>query len=123
MNNYITLDGKKYKTTAKSWKPSVIIPNTIRFNLDGSLDATFGPATIYQFDGTIMAPVTAPTGYGSVDNLRASLQKRQILTFIDHYNTTYSIVSTNYTEYSLSPKWDNTTNEIGFAVQLIGKKG
>ncbi len=58
MNNYITLDGKKYMTPAKFWQPYVDKPATVRKTLMGATDVTFGPAVTEEWRGQIEGPVT-----------------------------------------------------------------
>ncbi len=58
MNDYIVLDGKKYKTPAKFWQPYVDKPATVRKTLLGDTDVTFGPAVTEEWRGQIEGPVT-----------------------------------------------------------------
>ena len=75
MNNYIVLDGNKYKTNAKNWTPAPQKAGSVRLNLDGTLDATYGSGTLLRWEGEIMVPVTAAAGWGTIAQLRTSLQK------------------------------------------------
>lgn len=123
MNNYITFDSKKYITTAKTWHPEPIVPQTIRVNLDGNLDVTFGPASLQVFVGEIEAPVSPGSGYGSVSDLRTTLAKKQTLSLTDHYGTAHTVaVQGPVIERSLAPKWDGSSNKVYFKVRLIAKQ-
>ncbi len=76
MNNYITLDGQKYKTNGKTWTPVPTKAGSVRLNLDGTLDATYGSGTLLRWEGEIKVRVTTETGFGTIDQLRTSLQKK-----------------------------------------------
>lgn len=120
MNDYITLDSNKYRTTHRTWRPARLVPNTDRLLLSGSLDVTFGNGTILEWAGEIVGPVTADgAGWGTITNLRTSLEKRQLLSFTDHYGTTKNVVVKGLlSERSLSPKLDGTDNVIYVTVIL-----
>ncbi len=122
MNNYITLDGLKYHTSAKSWKPDQNVPATVRLMMDGSLDATFGVKSLMIWNGEIEGPVTPEgEGWGTIDDLRTTLLKRTTLSFQDHYAlTTYTVVAQGpYAERSLGNKWDEVENVIYKTVRLV----
>jgi len=86
MNDYITLDGYKYRTPARNWAPAEHKPASVKTTLLGEVDATYGPTTTYEWRGEIAAPVTSPgTGWGTIADLRLSLKKRSALSFSDHY--------------------------------------
>jgi len=121
MNNYITLDGKKYKTRAEQWQPIVGKPAQVRYNLDGTTDATFGPATPNEWVGQILGPVT-PDGedWGDIDDLRTSLAKTTALTMVDHYSVEYSVLSLDgFMAESRSVMWDAETNEFRVMCRLV----
>lgn len=112
MNDYITLDGKKYKTPAKTWQPVDNKIATARITLQGALDVTYGPASLREWHGEIEAAVTPQAGFGSITDLLTSLAKRQILSFTDHYGTAYSVdVSGQMARRSMTPKWDGYSNK------------
>ena len=55
--------------------------------------------------GALRANVTPETGYGSVSDIRNTIAKNELLTFIDHYGDTYTVVvQNNGSERSLSPQ-------------------
>lgn len=122
MNNYITLDSKKYYTPFGVWSPPVINkPSTVEITSDGTTDVTYGPASFLSWEGDIEAPVTAPaTGFGTVSDLSTSLAKRQTLAFYDHYNTQYSVHAIGpFHSRSISPKWDSASNVFLITVNLV----
>ena len=122
MNNYIVLDGKRYKTLADTWTPQSVAPSSAEIMLDGALSTTYGPVSVMRWSGDIIAPVT-PDGaaYGSVADLRTSLLKREQLSFSDHYGTAYTVhAELRSGEKSMGPKWDSPSNEIYFDVALQG---
>ena len=120
MNEYITFDTCRYATT-RMWRPEPNVPVTIRNNLDGTLDTTFGSATSLIWQGEIVARVneTRPF-YGTIETLRASLKKRQTFTFFDHYGISYTVAAQGpFPERSLMPDWDNFNNRIYVLVRFI----
>jgi len=123
MNNYITLDSKKYFTHGKSWHPEPITPQTVRVMLNGNLDVTYGAGSLQIWVGEIEGHVTSPgSGYGTIADLRTSLLKKQTLSFTDHYGTTYTVAAQGpFAERSLSVKWDGTGNVIFVKTRLIAK--
>lgn len=121
MNNYITLDSLKYKTSAKSWTPLTGAPRSARITLSGALDSSYADSSAMQWYGEIIAPVTAEgAGWGTIVNLRASIAKTQNLTMIDHYGTSYTIIIRVAEEYSLSSMWDGAENEWHMDVEVLG---
>jgi hypothetical protein len=120
MNDYITFDTCRYATT-RVWRPEPNVPVTIRNNLNGTLDATYGSATSLIWVGEIVARVTDTRAYyGTVTDLRASLKKRQTFTFIDHYGTSYTVAAQGpFPERSLMPDWDNANNRIYVTIRFI----
>jgi hypothetical protein len=117
MNNYISFEGKRYITPAKTWQPTTIKPSNVRPTLLGGMDATYGPATILEWSGLIEAPVTATAPWGAIADLRGSLRKRAGVSFTDHYGYTYTVHVIGPTpEKSNSPKWDAPSNKIYISV-------
>jgi hypothetical protein len=119
LNDYITLDSKKYRTSAKTWHPEPNIPATERVLLNGQMDVTFGKASLLIWIGEIEGPITAASGWGTIVDLRTSLLKRQLLSFTDHYGVTRNIKATGpFKERSLSSKWDGASNTIYVSVKF-----
>jgi len=121
MNNYILLDGYRYKTIFGSWKTKTSKPATERYTLDGSLDVTYGPASPYEWDGKIIGPVVSDGGsWGTIEQLRVTLAKREALAYQDHYGNAYTVHALGpFEEESRSPMWDAQTNEFLVGVRLV----
>jgi hypothetical protein len=118
---YITLDGNKYPTKFKNWGPRFDKHSTLRFTLNGSMDATYGPGELYSWVGEIKAHITPPgAGYGTPAQLRATLKKKGAIAMVDHYGDTYSVHVKNYLESSFTPDWTSPENAIFFNVKLEG---
>lgn len=124
MNNYITLDGKKYKTPSKQWQPVSNKPATVRNTLLGEIDATFGSAAIDEWQGQIEGPVTPTDGtWGAITDLRTSLRKNIQLVMTDHYGVAYDVVVFGpLKEESLMPMWDSPSNIIAVTARIIKVK-
>jgi hypothetical protein len=119
-NAYITLDGKKYSTSAKNWQPLNPKPMTARQLANGDLDITYGAKCLRVWEGEILAYVTeARTGYGSSSDLGTSLAKLAGVTFVDHYGTSCTVHIQNWKARSLTNVWDNGSNKFYFMVRLI----
>ena len=119
MNNYITLDSYKYSTSQERWAPVIVKPGTVRFTIEGTVDATYASNVFYIWNGEIRAEAVAAGGYGSMDTLRATLIKRQGVTFIDHYGSSHSVhIVGEMMESFLQPDW---ANSLGFVqVRITG---
>lgn len=125
MNNYITLDGKRYKTTKKSWTPAIITPMQSRDYINGDLNATFGPTSLLMWDGDLIAPSTAENLYGTIADINKTLAKRETVTFIDHHGTTYANAHLigPFQKRSFFPNWDVSENPIFVSVRIKAKYG
>jgi hypothetical protein len=121
MNNYITLDDKKYKCPAKQWQPVTTKPNSVRVTLLGEVDVTFGSATIREWQGQIEGPVSVPDGtWGTVDDLRATLAKRQELPLIDHFGISHTVVCIGpFKEEPFMSMWDSASNHFNVSARII----
>lgn len=121
MNNYVTFDTLKYKAPHGAFSQMRNKPATERVTLSGKSDITFGPGTLTQWVGEILAPVTPEdTGWGDIDDLRASLEKRTALPFIDHYNTAVTVYAMGpHGETSKVPMWDAASNEFRITVRFV----
>jgi hypothetical protein len=119
MNDYITYDGKKYKTVAKNWQPQHHKPVTARYMADGMLDVSFGNGVIKTFKGEIVAdPNETRVGYGKSSDLETSLDKLQNVIFIDHDGNSHTnTVCKGYKRRSLSPNWASTKHY--YEVELL----
>jgi hypothetical protein len=121
MNTYILLDGLKYTAPHKAFAPVRSKPSTERITLSGRSDVTYGPASSLEWTGSITAPVTPrDTGWGDIDDLRYTLEKRQGLAFTDHYGNTGIVYAVgSHGETSFTPVWDAASNTFRVAVRLI----
>ncbi len=121
MNNYITLDGKKYKCPAKQWMPITTKPGTVRYTLLGEVDVTFGSTAIKEWQGQIEGPIT-PTDntWGSITDLRTTLAKTTELAMIDHYGTAITVVAVGpFKEDSFMAAWDSPSNHFNITARII----
>lgn len=121
MNNYITLDGKKYATNAANWQPVYQKPHTERRTLTGALDITYGPATIFAWEGEINAPVTPrDVDWGTIGDLRTTLAKKQAVFLTDHGGDTYHVHCLgDNEERTLMNVWDSELNVFYVKVRLV----
>jgi hypothetical protein len=120
MNDYIILDGYKYHTAAESWEPNEERPMVIRRLMSGSSNVTFGPATFTGWRGTVLVDVTPAAGFGSIDNMRTTYRKRQVLSFTDHYGTVCNVViDRGVGEKSISPMWTAVDNVFRINLSLV----
>ena len=120
MNNYITLDGKKYHTVHKQWVPLIDRPVVIKKLLSGNRNVTFGPAMKPTWQGLVRAAVTPETGFGSIDDLRTTYYRLSSLSFTDHYGVTSTIVlDRRVNEQSFSPKWDGASNQFEVNITAV----
>jgi hypothetical protein len=120
MNDYITLDDKQYRTAADSWEPNEERPMIVRRLMSGSSNVTFGPATFTGWRGVVAVEVGATAPFGNIVDLRATYRKRSILTFVDHYGNSYSVViDRSVGEKSISPNWAATDNVFRVNLSLI----
>jgi hypothetical protein len=126
---YVILDGYRYKTLAKQWRPAALRAATARLTLQGNLEATFGVGALKRWEGLISTPhgETAPgaadgTLYGNIVTLRASLQKLQTLPFTDHTGAAYTVVAIGpFGEQTIQNVWDAASNKYFIQVQLTAK--
>lgn len=122
MNNYITLNGKRYKTNSDTWTPPTQQrPVQVKKLWSGKNDVTFGPASIVEWSGDVIAPVV-PDGpeYGSVVDLRTAYSLLQPLSFIDHYGVSYTVVlAGSIAERSKTPVWDGASNSFLVPIILV----
>lgn len=121
MKNYIMLDGYKYATNASNWRPVYAKPHTERRTLSGAIDITYGPVYISAWEGEINAPVTArEVGWGTISQLRTTLEKRQAVTLVDHTEVTYNVHCLGeHIERSLLNVWDSADNVFYVSVRLV----
>lgn len=123
MNEYITYDGKKYRTLQRSWRHKEPKPATARLNLNGDLDVTYGPTTYHHWNGEIVGPITPDDGtWGSYSDLITSLKKTVAVSMSDHYGTAYTVHSIETPEEDpFSPGWDHASGVFYVNVTIVGK--
>ncbi len=121
MNDYIVLDGKKYRTTHKQWQPLIDRPLLIKKLLSGARNVTFGPAMKPMWAGAVRAVAANPeTGFGTIDDLRTTYNKLSSLSFTDHYGTFYTVVlDRRVNEQSFIPKWDSASNHFEVNLTVV----
>lgn len=120
MNDYVTLDGKKYATIHGQWQPSTDRPVVIKRLLSGSTNVTFGPASNKRWRGKLLAAVTPAVDYGSIGDLRTTCEKLEALTFIDHYGNSHSVILDRVVDESSNvPKWDSPENKMHVNVTVV----
>ena len=78
MNDYIKLyvsgyTQYKYRAPFAAWKPVVMKIGTVRITLLGTLDAAYAAADIKEWNGKIRCDVVPASGFGTPDNLMATL--------------------------------------------------
>ncbi len=123
MNDYIVLDGFKYRTTHKQWMPMIDRPVLIKKLLSGARNVTFGPAMKPIWQGAVRAVAANPEpGFGTIDDLRATYNKLVSVAFSDHYGSAYTVaLDRRVNENSFSPQWDAASNlfEVNLTVVAI----
>jgi hypothetical protein len=124
--DYILLDGKRYRSLARAWRPSVTNPRSGRIAMDGTHSATFASHSVAVFEGSLVAPLTAPSpnpeNWGTLETLLASLTKPQLLSFTDHWGKVFMVlVQGRHDQNSLQNVWDAPGNKFYVPVVLTGK--
>jgi hypothetical protein len=120
MNDYITLDDKRYGVAAESWEPNEERPMVLRRLMSGSTNVTFGPATFTGWTMTVMANVGAVAPWGTPADLRTTYKKRSTLSYTDHFGASHTVViDRRVGERSLSPQHDAPDNTIRMNLVLI----
>ena len=72
-----------------------------------------------QYDGIVIAPVTAASLFGSISDFRGSYTAGVPCVFIDHFGVTYSALFTGVIdERSILNMWDAAENEYHIPVSL-----
>ncbi len=122
MNDYIVLDGLKYRTTHKQWQPQIDRSVVIKKLLSGARNVTFGPVMKPIWAGAVRAPVTPEAGFGSIEDLRTTYYKLAAVAFEDHYGTAYTVVlDRRVNENSFSPKWDAASNMFEVNLTVVSQ--
>ena len=120
MRNYVTLDGYKYKTQNANWVETEVNPRQVTRLASGKGDVTFGPLTYFIWVGTLTAPVSAPTGWGTKATLAATYKKKTVLAYEDHLGVSYSVaIGSKMEKRSKLPEWDNADNDFYVFVEIV----
>ena len=130
VNDYITLKNsnssliKKFRVTAKGYKPSILKPGRLNTAVDGTLDMQVGPVT-YQYHYVLRVYHTDPTdadsgdaataGFGTLAHLKTlfglidpAATPSNVIKFTDHDGTEYT------TCYLMG---NFVTNAVGIALE------
>ncbi len=126
--SYIILDGYRYKTLARAWKPQTNRAATARLTLQGSIEATFGAGVMLKWDGSISTPhgeaspgAADGTLYGNIYTLRQTLRRAQTVSFTDHYGNVYASATLlgPFDEQMLVNVWNSSANNYYVRVQIV----
>lgn len=122
MNDYISIDSKKYTTLHRNWEESALTPSTSRILLNGGYDSSFGPSTKIVWNGEIRIDASeARAGWGVIADFKTVCKKKDRVTFIDHYGNSYDAHLKGYKQRSLSPMWDGASNVMYYVVMIEAK--
>lgn len=92
MNNYVTIDGKKYKVVSPYYSKPPDKAITVRPTVDGSVDRVHGP-TIWRYAMVLRVVHANPaSGYGTLADLVSSFTEQNDITFIDVDGTSYTAI-------------------------------
>ncbi len=121
MNDYIVLDGLKYRTTHKQWQPMIDRPVVIKKLLSGARNVTFGPAMKPIWQGAVRAVAASPeAGFGTIDDLRTTYNKLVSVQFTDHYGDMYTVaLDRRVNESSFTPMWDAVENKFEVNLTVV----
>jgi hypothetical protein len=123
MNDYVTLDGNKYKAPFGQWDPEVEKPSSVRLTLGGSIDVTYGPGIVDVWDGflkTTNDPTEQSNGFGSPDDLDTTYRKTQTVSFTDHHGDSYTVhIVGRKKQKSNTPDWEGEGTSIYYSVTLV----
>jgi hypothetical protein len=120
MNDYITLDNKRYRLAAETFEPNEDRPMTVRRLMSGATRVTFGPATFTGWNVTVLADVGATAPFGTPADLRVTYKKRTVLDYTDHMGVLHGVViDRRVGERSISPVHDAPDNTFRMTLTLI----
>ena len=120
MNDYITLDNLKYKTTAATWVETEVSPRQLKRLLSSKGDVTFSASAYKTWKGEIVAEITARSAdYGTLTTLEASLREKSALSMIDHKGNSCSVYVAGIMEKrSATPDWEGASNKFYIPVEI-----
>jgi len=120
MRNYITLNGKKYKTQSANWTETEVNARQTTRLASGKGDVTFGGSGYFMWTGTLIAPVVAETGWGTKDTLANAFRKKTKLAYEDHLGTAYEVaIGSRMEKRSQLPDWDNVENVFHVFMEIV----
>jgi hypothetical protein len=122
MNDYVTLDGYKYRTVFGQWTPVFNKPTTVRYPADGTLDVNYGETTYREWAGLFSAPITSEgVGWGTYTTLKASILKNENLSYIDHEDATVHSVAIlgGFEVKSRTPDLYGASNKLYMMMRLL----
>jgi hypothetical protein len=122
MNDYITLDGKRYKARFPDFDRLRRKPSRERMTLGGDVDVTYGPAVWILWEGSLIVEVSPgdSVNYGSCDELDATFDKTEAVGYTDHFGTVYTAHVVGVLQrQSLTPVHDGATNRFVYRVRII----
>lgn len=122
MRNYITLNGKKYTTSGNNWFPVPSVPSTVRMLLDGTVDVTYGPGVMREWQGTIEFDHYPAEGYGGPQDFYEAATARAAIPFEDHYGeamNVHLVAPAGFKHRALIPKWDASSNKWFVDVRIV----
>jgi len=120
MNDYVTLDSKKYKALFGQWGRQKRKPAKIRMLLSGAVDVTYGPGEWYIWEGAFIVPATPDSGFGAPADLEASYAKTTTLAFTDHDGEEYTVHFVGVLDRkTLTPLLDGLYNRFIYQVRII----
>ena len=111
MNDYIQLNGKKYKVTWTGYKPEVVAPKSIDYGITGKLlvqNFIVADRTQVIWNYEIRAYVVTPSGqttWGDWDDIEAAAKETTIV-FTDFDGTSYTVTIAN----PLTPTYNTLAN-------------
>lgn len=122
MNDYVTLNGKRYTAPFGMFAPRRSKPSRVRYNLSGALDVTYGPALPLVWEGKLKVPAVEADSdpEGDIDDFRVAIALKTSMAFIDHYGNSYTVhLLGNFVEDPKIPVLDSVDNVFYIPVRII----
>jgi hypothetical protein len=123
MNDYVMLDGNKYKAIFGQWAPERAKPSKIRMTLSGGVDAVYGPGVFKRWAGVLIAvndPVKIADGFGSREDLEAAYDKARDVAFVDHEGDAYNVhMMGTLKQRQLTPVTDSDNNRFHYSISMV----
>ncbi len=120
MRNYVTLDGKKYKTQNANWVETEVNARQVARLASGRGDVTFVSSAYFVWVGTLVAPISAASGWGTKADLAAAFRKKTKLAYEDHLGAAYEVaIGSKMEKRSQLPDWDNAENAFYIYMEIV----